>query len=80
MQYIKGNFSFRLKSKMDVWEGGFNEHRIRDAADYQGHVSYMDDNPVKRALADTPAAYPYSSASGGHEVDAAPNHVAPSQG
>jgi putative transposase len=27
MQYIKGAFSFRLKSKLDVWERSFTNHR-----------------------------------------------------
>jgi len=28
MQYIKGGFSFRLKSKLDVWSRSFNESQI----------------------------------------------------
>ncbi len=34
MQYIKGNFSFRLKSKLDVWERSYTNHRIVDRYDY----------------------------------------------
>jgi putative transposase len=37
MQNIKGGFSFRAKSafdwKHDIWQPGFSDHRIRDAAD-----------------------------------------------
>jgi putative transposase len=28
MQFIKGGYSFRLKSKLDVWERSFNEVQI----------------------------------------------------
>ncbi|HEY1986566.1 MAG TPA: hypothetical protein VGG85_14215, partial [Terracidiphilus sp.] len=28
MQFIKGGFSFRLKSKLDVWMRSFNETQI----------------------------------------------------
>ena len=31
MQFIKGGSSFRLKSKLDVWERGFNESQILSA-------------------------------------------------
>jgi putative transposase len=30
MQYIKGGFSFQLKSPFNVWERSFKEHRIKD--------------------------------------------------
>ena len=31
MQFIKGGFSFRLKSRMPVWEDSFTKRRIEDA-------------------------------------------------
>ena len=31
MQFIKGGFSFRLRSKRDVWERSFNEAQIMTA-------------------------------------------------
>src|ERR1700757_853907 len=33
MQYIKGGFSFRLKSKLDVWERSYTNHRTTHAQD-----------------------------------------------
>ena len=30
VQFIKGGYSFRLKSKLDVWSRSFNETQIRD--------------------------------------------------
>jgi putative transposase len=41
MQYIKGNFSFRLKSKVDVWERSYDSRRITDARDYLTHITYI---------------------------------------
>jgi REP-associated tyrosine transposase len=47
MEYIKGGFSFRLKSKNDVWSRGFKEHRVKDARDLANHVHYIEQNPVR---------------------------------
>jgi REP-associated tyrosine transposase len=33
VQFIKGGFSFRLKSKFTVWQESFTNHRIRDEED-----------------------------------------------
>jgi putative transposase len=37
MQFIKGGFSFQLKSKSNVWQESFNEQRIKNAEDYAHH-------------------------------------------
>jgi putative transposase len=54
VQYIKGGFSHRskleLRSNMEIWQKGFSDHRIRNAADYTLHREYMQLNPVKRHL------------------------------
>src|SRR3954467_14188466 len=61
VQYIKGGFSFRAKqelgSNMEVWQKGFQDHRIRDASDYAIHRGYIHVNPVKRGLCNDPRAY-----------------------
>jgi len=62
MQLIKGGFSHRLSSKLPVWQRGFTDHRIRDAADYSVRLNYIHRNPVEARLSETPEAYPYSSA------------------
>jgi putative transposase len=62
MQFIKGGFSFRLKSKHDVWERSFNESQISSQEKYLSCVRYIEENPVRRGLATAPAAYPFSSA------------------
>ena len=72
MQFIKGGFSFRLKSKMDVWERSFKEHRIKDRVDYRNHCEYTEQNPVRKFLVTEPAAYPFSSVAHPELVDPAP--------
>ena len=63
MQFIKGGFSFRLKSKMDVWMRSFNESQIMSREKFVNCVHYIEENPVRRGLASTPQAHPFSSAS-----------------
>jgi len=74
MQYLKGGFSFRLKSKLDVWERSFTERRIKDMLDYQHHKNYIEQNPVRAHLARTAEEFPYSSASGRITIDPMPTH------
>ena len=62
MQYIKGGFSFRLKSKREVWMRSFNQTQILNELKFQAVVRYIDQNPVTGGLALVGAAYPYSSA------------------
>jgi putative transposase len=79
MQYIKGGFSFRVKKELgfagEIWQAGYNEHRVKDARDYQHHVRYIHENPVRSRICASPREYEYSSASGKHEVDAVPKHL-----
>ena len=65
VQYIKGGFSFRLKSNADVWMTGFNESQIRTADKFRNCVRYIEENPVRRGLVVTSEVYRYSSASRG---------------
>jgi putative transposase len=74
MQYIKGGFSFRLKSKLDVWMRSFNESQILSAAKFHAGVRYVEDNPVRRGLISEANLYPYSSATWPH-ADPMPAHL-----
>jgi putative transposase len=74
MQYIKGGFSFRLKSKLDVWMRSFNECQILSADEFHAGVRYIEDNPVRRGLADKAQAFPYSSATW-PQADPMPSHL-----
>ena len=81
VQFIKGGFSYRAKkelaSSMEVWQKGFSDHRIRDLADYEGHVVYIYENPVRKRLCERASEFPYSSAHSGFEVDPAPRGLKP---
>ncbi len=74
MQFIKGGFSFRLKSKLDVWVRSFNESQISTREKFVSCVRYIEENPVRRGLASTPEAYPFSSAARGR-LDCMPVHL-----
>jgi putative transposase len=81
VQFIKGGFSYRAKkelgSNMEVWQKGFQDHRIRDASDWAVHASYVHNNPVKERLCGRPDDFPYSSAHAGFELDAVPQGLKP---
>jgi putative transposase len=75
MQYIKGGFSFQIKSPFDVWERSFKEHRIKDEQDYIHHLHYIEQNPVRAGLSPTAEQFPYSSTSSQQQqTDALPLH------
>jgi len=74
MQFIKGGFSFRLKSKLDVWMRSFNESQISTEEKFMSCVRYIEENPVRRGLMAKPEDYPYSSAASG-PLDPMPLHL-----
>ncbi len=81
IQLIKGGFSFRVKkelgSNLEVWGTGYTEHRVKDEPDYERHVAYIRQNPVRAKLAETAVGYLYASASGKWEVDPTPPWLKP---
>lgn len=66
MQFVKGGFSYRAKKQLgyqgEIWQRGFTEVRILDRSSFLKHREYIEQNPVKAGLADSPEKYPYSSA------------------
>ena len=66
MQYIKGGFSFRLKSKLEVWSRSFNESQIRTSDKFAACKTYIESNPVRAGLSTAPEVYGFSSASHPH--------------
>ncbi len=75
IQYIKGGFSFRLNSNLDVWERSYDSRRITDPHDYSTHINYIHQNPVRANLASNPDLYPHSTANPIHPSDPTPNHL-----
>jgi putative transposase len=76
IQLIKGGSSHEINKvlprRFPVWRPGFTEHLIRDQADYDRHVRYIDTNPVKVGMADRPEAYAFTAANGNHRLDSWP--------
>ncbi len=77
VQFIKGGFSFRLKSRFPVWQAGFSNHRVRNFEDYQNHREYIWLNPVRAGLSERAEAYRYSSASKAWTLDPIPRGLKP---
>src|SRR5437764_1293386 len=50
IQFMKGGFSFRLKSKLEVWERGHFDKRVPDKHAYDACVLYIHRNPVAARL------------------------------
>jgi len=65
-QLVKGGFSYRAKKELgyagEVWQKGFSEVRILDRQSFLAHRDYIDQNPVKAGLVDSPEKFPYGSA------------------
>jgi putative transposase len=78
VQFIKGGFSFRLKSSLPVWQASFTNHRIRDEEDFAYHVQYIWMNPVRAGLVKSAEDYPHSSAAGAFALDRMPPGLKPS--
>jgi putative transposase len=72
MQFIKGGFSFQLKSQHEVWTRGFNEHRIQTTRDYQHHAAYIEQNPVRANLVQSAKGYKFSSLTSPNLTDPCP--------
>ena len=77
VQFVKGGFSFRLKSRWAVWQESFTNHRVRDLEDIGNHREYIWMNPVRARLAGRPEDYPYCSAAGAVALDAVPQGLKP---
>jgi len=74
VQFIKGGFSFRLKSKHDVWMRSFNESQIATEEKFISCVRYIEENPVRRGLVAAPEDYRFSSAAR-ERLDPMPLHM-----
>ncbi len=81
VQFIKGGSARQIRERLQfrfpVWQRGFSDHRIRDAADYDLHVRYLEQNPVKKHLAQQASDYSWSSAFGAFAIDEMPQGLKP---
>jgi putative transposase len=80
MQLIKGGFSRhigQISRKTEVWQRGFNDHRIREAEDYFRHREYIHLNPVRAGMCSGQEEYLYSSANPMYKKDPIPQRLRP---
>lgn len=77
LQFVKGGFSYRLKSRGHVWQPSFTNHRVCDFEDYTKHCEYIWLNPVRARLAKSAEEYRYSSAACVIELDPLPQGLRP---
>jgi putative transposase len=77
VQFIKGGFSFRLKSSPPVWQASFTNHRVRDDLDFESHGIYIRMNPIRAGLVRKSEDYPNSSATGKFALDPMPQGLKP---
>jgi putative transposase len=81
MQFIKGGSAHRIRDErklpFPLWQRGFSDHRIRDCDDYQIHVRYIEQNPVKRRIAGSAQEYAWSSAWRDLVLDDVPQRLKP---
>lgn len=75
MQYIKGGFSFRLKSKLDVWSRSFNESQILTLEKFEACKDYIEKNPIRAGLTTSPEAFAHCSAQKKDLTDPYPPHL-----
>jgi len=73
LQLIKGGYSHaagqEFNKKMEIWERGFTDHRVRDLADFENHKEYIHRNPLERGLVENASQYRYCSAYPGFKLD-----------
>ena len=81
VQFIKGGSAHRIREErkltFPVWQRGFSDHRIRDGDDYEAHVCYIEQNPVKRHIVTATSEYEWSSASRMSGLDDWPQRLKP---
>lgn len=74
VQFIKGGFSFRFKSKIGVWERSYNEVQILSMEKFEACRLYIEQNPVRARLAASAEEFAYSSVGRIAVVDPVPGH------
>ena len=66
VQYLKGSFSFRAKREIGIehriWQPKYYDRRVRDQEECAAVLRYLEQNPVKRGLAERASEFPFSSA------------------
>ena len=58
------------------WQDESYDHLVRDRAEFQRIIAYIENNPVRAGLAPTAEAYPWSSGAGSHPAGRFPTGLA----
>ena len=53
--------SRKNKQEKNIWQRRFWEHTINDETDFNNHINYIHNNPVKHGLVNAPKDWEYSS-------------------
>ena len=73
MQMIKGGSAYRVRGQLQgsfpVWQSGFHDRWVRDAAEYVRLKRYIEENPVEARLAEKPGDYVLGSACRQYRLD-----------
>jgi putative transposase len=81
IQVIKGGSSHEIHivrtNKIQIWQSGFHESRVRDWIDYKTKADYIRFNPVTAKLVQQPQDWRFCSASGRYELDPIPQGLKP---
>jgi putative transposase len=81
VQLIKGGSSHEIHivrgNKMQIWQSGFHESRVRDLASYKTKADYIRFNPVAAKLVRQPQDWRFCLASGQYELDPIPQGLKP---
>ena len=81
LQLIKGGFSREagklLRLPHPFWQNSFVDRRVRDGAEFERLVGYIDSNPVKAGLCSSAEDYSYSSANPRFALDPVPQRLKP---
>jgi REP-associated tyrosine transposase len=79
VQLIEGGFSYRVKKELgfqgEVWQRGFSDEFIVNAAGYRARCAYVRRNPLRAGLVRVAEEYPYGSAGLERKMDPLPPHL-----
>ena len=83
LQLLKGGSAHAIgkarQMQFPVWQRGFSDHRVRDAAGHDNQVRYPEQNPMRKRLVTTAAEFRWSSAFHMISMDIAPQGLTPQE-
>lgn len=73
IQCIKGGYSHAMRQQFagEIWQPGYHEHGIRNAADFKNQLNYIAENPNRRHLQN----HPYVHMNFQDQIDPPPQHL-----